>query len=495
MNRIAFRFGFSSQFILICGFLSAPLMVAAQRDHYAEAFSMYYRDHRCDNRAGQFGHPARMPADLHKPEAALVIFSGKPVCIQLDHYQSSAEESGAVVPRALHKVWRSGFIGVADASCPLVIAGSEGTYHLIVHPPAIIKPPAGSPPPAASPGEKDLPRPPFPSARQPGLRCENIAAEEGEKIILLTASGEATVATYNTDDTPFHGDWRGNPEIEELIRADEKPGRLIPVPGGEFFMGCDMNFRECPSDDSPGHQIKLEHDFYLMDAEVSIGEYLMAQWSGYDLLPILRPLQVRSYGSETGIPLWLPLSYPATMVKWEEADHYCSNQGGRLPTEAEWEQAARLNQTEAERTQLPPAKHESAEARNRRLVAETENRKARVSRIRLPSPGPFIEPVRNARAGLLGLFDLSGNVSEWVEDWFDPKYYSERRYDNPEGEYLGRARIVRGDAAESVHGFLFQSPADFHAATDENVWRRFHSDGASAPDIGFRCAFDKNPGR
>jgi formylglycine-generating enzyme required for sulfatase activity len=123
---------------------------------------------------------------------------------------------------------------------------------------------------------------------------------------------------------------------------------------------------------------------------------------------------------------WANENMPIVNVGWDDAQAYCGWVGGRLPTEAEWEYAARGGSTEARYGPLDEiAWYEHNSGRRKYSGRQTHD-------------------VAQKRANGFGLYDMLGNVWEWVNDWYDRNYYQNSPSQDPAGPASGRAHIMRG---------------------------------------------------
>ena len=220
---------------------------------------------------------------------------------------------------------------------------------------------------------------------------------------------------------------------------------MVYVPGGEFEMGS----TEGGSDERPVHMVVLD-DFWIDRTEVTNEQYRRCVEAG-DCEP---PADSDSYTRDSYYGNSAYDDYPVIYVSWFQAVDYCEWAGGRLPTEAEWEYAARGPEVSV---------YPWGDEWDKNRLNSGEG-----------GPGDTTE-VGSYPAGVswCGALDMAGNVWEWVADWYGE--YPSGRQVNPTGSSSGASRVLRGGSWS-----LDRSRA-------RSAYRSGSSPGDRFIDFGFRC--------
>jgi len=200
--------------------------------------------------------------------------------------------------------------------------------------------------------------------------------------------------------------------------------KYVWIPPGTFMMGCSPGDEKCVSGTTPAHQVTITRGFWIGQTPVTVGAYKrFATAAGRRMIP--------GPPSDRG---WMNENTPIVKVTWDDAQAYCGWISGRLPTEAEWEYAARGGSTDLRYGPIDE-------------IAWYQN-----------NSGGQTHEVAQKRPNGFGLYDTLGNVWEWVNDWFDTRYYESSPSQDPQGPARGRERVQRGGSYVDDHMFI-RAPA------------------------------------
>ncbi|MCB0197179.1 MAG: SUMF1/EgtB/PvdO family nonheme iron enzyme [Anaerolineae bacterium] len=268
--------------------------------------------------------------------------------------------------------------------------------------------------------------------------------------------------------------------INSLTFINDSP--MILIPAGPFKMGgnADVDLDECLKlrigredecqrywyeDEEPQHNVKLD-TFYIDQYEVTNVQYSIC----VDDNVCEPPGNTASFTRDRYYNNSEFADYPVIYVDWKQAKTYCEWRGARLPTEAEWEKAARGtegmlyswgNTFDGGLTNFCDSNCDQSFSNK-----DYDDGYADTAPV-----GSYPEGVSS-----YGVYDVAGNVWEWVADWYDSNYYSNSPDSNPLGPTSGNERVVRGGGWSEFGNDV---------RTSHRFWK---NPSESGNDIGFRCA-------
>jgi formylglycine-generating enzyme required for sulfatase activity len=233
--------------------------------------------------------------------------------------------------------------------------------------------------------------------------------------------------------------------------ADAAAADMVQVPAGPFWMGCGSADRHCAPDEEPARTVSLDA-FWIDRAEVTVAQYRACVVAGACRPP-------RKGGERDNWDTPGRDDHPINAVSWLQAHTYCAWAGKRLPTEAEWEKAAR------------------GASDQRRFPWGGGDATCDHAHLRGCEGDAHTLPVGSRRddASPVGALDMAGNVREWVADWYANNHDSDATR-NPKGPAEGDKRVLKG-------GSFFQPAKAARVSA-----RGMAGERVANFDVGFRCA-------
>ena len=278
------------------------------------------------------------------------------------------------------------------------------------------------------------------------------------------------------------------------IHSETSSIDVVELPAGTFMMGCVPLDEQCEETEKPRHRVTLTRGFRLARTETTIGQFReFVNGTGYQTSAEAEGVG-RFWSASSGEWEWIEgLDWrhpyradeeakdfmPVVQVSWHDAAAYCAWVGGRLPTKAEWEYAARGGRDGEVyfwgSEDLPLANGEQPinapdVATKREFPAFETYRDYDDGYGRAAPVGTFLP-------NGFGLFDMAGNVYEWTADWILDSPYDEERSVDPRGEEVGDLKSLRS-------GGWGYPPAQMRAS-----FRGFSEPDFWTATFGFRCAW------
>ena len=294
------------------------------------------------------------------------------------------------------------------------------------------------------------------------------ATTGAKNVVVTTPGGTATVVAAFTYNSSWSPTWAAlieflpdpavvtNATMRATIAATGLPWRvrdtatqmeMVLVPPATFTMGCTAsNLYACNSNENPTHSVTLTRAFYMSRYEVTQSQWVAEMGSNPSYF------QPPNYSNNP--------NRPVERVSWDAIQGYLSATGMRLPSEAEWEYACRAGTT----TAFNNGSSDDATAGTIAWYSSNSGGKTR--------------PVGGKAANALGLYDMSGNVLEWVKDRYG--LYPSGAQTNPVGPASGTFRVCRGGSWDSSNSSSLRSSL-----------RVYFSPDTPGDTIGFRVV--RNP--
>lgn len=238
------------------------------------------------------------------------------------------------------------------------------------------------------------------------------------------------------------------------------------VPAGSFMMGCNEALdSECNDSEFPYHEVTLLQ-FKIDKYEVTAAQYQACVDNGACNNDNESEPQYKDYSDSSYCNMGKSGrdNYPMNCVSWFGAKAYCEWAGKRLPTEAEWEKAAR-----GPDGRVYPWGNETATC-DYAVTTDESNVYGCGTDSTLPVGS------KPLGASPYGALDMAGNISEWCNDWYHISYYSISPSEDPQGPETGTRKVIRGEDWQSYSDGLRVSKRKLnHPGTRQQIW-------------GFRCA-------
>ena len=268
------------------------------------------------------------------------------------------------------------------------------------------------------------------------------------------------ITDLRRDNTAMQGELEEATRAAGTLKRNPKDGLEYGwIPPGTFQMGCTPGDSACHDDrEKPRHKVTITKGFWIGQTEVTVAAYQKFALETGQAMPAAPDFNAD----------WQHQDHPVVNVTWRDAQAFCKWQGGRLPTEAEWEYAARGGREGLIYPWGNQITHDDANYSGYSGIGDRDQSRSTV-------------PVGSYPATGFALYDMGGNVFEWVADWHDTWYYRKSPDTDPRGPGRKRDREKRG-------GSWYGSPDSLRASG-----RSWFRPVLRSNFIGFRCAREVSP--
>jgi formylglycine-generating enzyme required for sulfatase activity len=244
------------------------------------------------------------------------------------------------------------------------------------------------------------------------------------------------------------------------VRVNKKDGqKYVWVPPGSFTMGCVPNDDMCGAFAKPPHRVTITRGFWMAQTATTVEAYKTFAEATHRDLPKAPKFN----------PNWTLNNHPMVEVNWDDAVAYSTWAGGRLPTEAEWEYAARGGASETIFPWGNDASHDLANFGQGTGGADEQGA------VEGKDQWLNTSPVASFPPNGFNLYDMAGNASQWCADWYSQSYYKKSPDKDPQGPETGTLRVVRGGSWKSPPRFLRISFRGARAPEERGMTSGFRS--------------------
>jgi formylglycine-generating enzyme required for sulfatase activity len=244
------------------------------------------------------------------------------------------------------------------------------------------------------------------------------------------------------------------------------------IPPGSFDMGCSAGDHDCGRNEKPPHHVAIRDGFWMGQTEVTVKAYSRFASATGRFMPAEPTFSGRPLN-----PGWRDDRQPILGVSWDDARSFCEWAQMRLPTEAEWEYAARAGDARPRYGAPDQIAWYANNSGRSGLDSNTlwrDDQAHYVPTLVENENGPH--RVGEKAANEFGLRDILGNMWEWVSDWYDEMYYAHSPESDPQGPASGTAKVLRGGSWYNGSKFIRASA------------RHQNQPGARSNYNGIRCA-------
>jgi formylglycine-generating enzyme required for sulfatase activity len=254
----------------------------------------------------------------------------------------------------------------------------------------------------------------------------------------------------------------------------EDKGDMVKIPAGWFNMGCSPQDSKCDNDEKPSKRVYVDA-FYMDVHETTVAQYRQCVSAGSCKAAIAS--SDKNWGAYYNWDKSGRGDHPVNGVSWSDANSYCQWKGKRLPTEAEFERALRGG---FEGRKYPWGNSSTPPSPDGNYADESAKRRfSDLTTIKGYDDGYVgTAPVCRFGRNEYGLCDISGNVWEWCEDWYDKDYYSRMADKNPINHTKASNRVLRG-------GSWLDDPQSLRASNRDGI-----NPTGGGNYFGFRCSRD-----